>query len=88
MDTMIIPIYDEEEFISLLDPAVSDAMNEIDDLWELLCERWVERFITGSAAPIADRRTRMSWWWNFRATGDTWARCTPDCKPRAAKPLC
>ena len=36
MISVIIPIYNEEEILSILHSAVSDAMNEIDDLWEVV----------------------------------------------------
>jgi polyisoprenyl-phosphate glycosyltransferase len=34
--SVIIPIYNEEEILSILHSAVSDAMNEIDELWEVV----------------------------------------------------
>lgn len=36
MISIVIPIYNEEEIISLLHNAVSSAMNEIDDAWEVV----------------------------------------------------
>ena len=36
MISLVIPIYNEEEILSLLHSAVSDAMNEIDELWEVV----------------------------------------------------
>ena len=36
MISVVIPIYNEEEIISLLHSAVSSAMNEIDDSWEVV----------------------------------------------------
>jgi dolichol-phosphate mannosyltransferase len=34
--SLVIPIYNEEEIISILHSAVSDEMNEIDELWEVV----------------------------------------------------
>jgi polyisoprenyl-phosphate glycosyltransferase len=34
--SLVIPIYNEEEILSILHSAVSDAMNEIDELWEVV----------------------------------------------------
>ena len=36
MISLVIPIYNEEEILSILHSAVSDAMNEIDELWEVV----------------------------------------------------
>lgn len=36
MISVVIPIYNEEDILSLLHSAVSDAMNEIDELWEVV----------------------------------------------------
>ncbi len=36
MISVVIPIYNEEEIISLLHEAVSGSMNEIDDQWEVV----------------------------------------------------
>ena len=36
MISVVIPIYNEEEILSILHTAVSSAMNEIDDLWEVV----------------------------------------------------
>ena len=36
MISVVIPIYNEEEILSILHSAVSSAMNEIDDLWEVV----------------------------------------------------
>ena len=36
MISVVIPIYNEEEILSILHSAVSDAMNEIDELWEVV----------------------------------------------------
>jgi glycosyltransferase involved in cell wall biosynthesis len=34
--SVVIPIYNEEEILSILHSAVSDAMNELDELWEVV----------------------------------------------------
>jgi len=34
--SIVIPIYNEEEILSILHSAVSDAMNELDELWEVI----------------------------------------------------
>jgi len=34
--SLVIPIYNEEEILSILHSAVSDAMNEVDELWEVV----------------------------------------------------
>jgi polyisoprenyl-phosphate glycosyltransferase len=34
--SVVIPIYNEEDILSILHTAVSDAMNEIDELWEVV----------------------------------------------------
>ena len=36
MISVVIPIYNEEEIVSLLHSAVSDAMNELDEPWEVV----------------------------------------------------
>jgi len=36
MISVVVPIYNEEEIISLLHTAVVDAMNEVDDRWEVV----------------------------------------------------
>jgi dolichol-phosphate mannosyltransferase len=36
MISVVIPIYNEEEIISLLHDAVSSAMSEVDDIWEVV----------------------------------------------------
>ncbi|MFZ3340513.1 MAG: glycosyltransferase family 2 protein [Terriglobales bacterium] len=36
MISVVIPIYNEEEILSILHDAVSSAMNEIDELWEVV----------------------------------------------------
>ena len=36
MISVVIPIYNEEEILSILHSAVSDAMNELDELWEVV----------------------------------------------------
>jgi len=36
MISVVVPIYNEEEIISLLHDAVADAMNQIDESWEVV----------------------------------------------------
>ncbi len=36
MISVVVPIYNEEEILSILHSAVSNAMNEIDELWEVV----------------------------------------------------